>query len=215
MDSFITNITAFPTVVFTVLLGAMMLYWLLVIIGLVGVEGLDADLDLDVDLEADQPAVGGPAGILTSLGLNGVPLSLVCSLLILFSWLFCYFTAAYLLPLLPVGLWQLLAGAASLAVNFTLAIPLTVRLIRPIKGMFVVHHARSNESLIGSRCEIRTQSVTERFGQALVEDGGAGMIVAVRTKTPNNLKKGDHAVIIDYNQNDEIFQVMPETIHDR
>lgn len=135
-------------------------------------------------------------------------------MLILFSWLFCYFTAGYLLPLLPDGLWQSLAGAATLVTSLILAIPLTVRLIRPIKGMFVGHHARSNESLIDSRCEIRTLTVGEQFGQALVEDGGAGMIVAVRAKIPDPLKKGDRAVIIDYNQSDEIFQVMPETIHD-
>jgi hypothetical protein len=212
MQPFIANILSFPTVVFTVLLGAMMLYWLLVIIGLAGVEGPDADLDLDVG--AAPSATGGLAGILASLGLSGVPLSLVASLLILFSWLFCYFTAAYLLPLLPDGPWQSLAGAAALVISLILAIPLTVRLIRPIKGMFVVHHARNNESLIGSRCEIRTLTVSEDFGQALVEDGGAGMIVAVRAKTPNPLKKGDHAIIIDYNQKDVIFQVMPETIPD-
>jgi len=215
MQSFVANITSFPTVIFTAFLGAVVLYWGLIIMGLVDVEGLQSDIDVDIDVDADPSAIGGLTGLLASLGLSGVPLSLVASLLILFSWLFCYFIAGYLLPLLPDGLWQSLAGAAALVISFILAIPLTVRLIRPIKGMFVVHHARNNESLVGSRCEIKTQSVSEHFGQALVEDGGAGMIVAVRAKTPNSLKKGDHAIIIDYNQKDEIYQVMPETIHDR
>lgn len=210
MSSFLTVITAFPTIIFTILLGVMLLYWSLVIFGLIeieGIEGVEVDLEVESELDIDE---GAFSSLAASLGLSGVPLSLVASLLILFSWLFCYFTAQHLIPLVPGSLLQTLAGVLAIPLSLMLAVPVTVRLIRPIKGIFVVHPAVKKASFVGHRCEIKTLTVTDTFGQALLEDGGAGMILSVRAKSPNTLTKGDYAIIIDYNENDEFYQIIAE-----
>ena len=218
MLSFIHTITTFPTLFYTVLLGIVLFYWALVMLGLLDFEGLDTEiemeLDTDLDLESDASTPGGFAGLLASLGLNGVPLSLVCSLLILFSWLFSFFAARHIIPLFPGSMLQWIASAAVIVLSLTLAIPITVRIVRPMKGAFVVHHAIRNKSLVGQRCEIKSLEVNERTGQALLEDGGAGMLLSVWAKTPNSLSKGDCAMIIDYNESNEIYQVIPDSARD-
>ena len=55
MQEFLTIILSMPTVVYTVLMGLMALYWVTVIMGAVDIDlfDLDADLDADIDLDAD------------------------------------------------------------------------------------------------------------------------------------------------------------------
>jgi hypothetical protein len=55
MTEFLSAILAFPTVVFTILMGVVLTYWLFVIIGAVGIDMLDGHLDF----EAGAKALGG------------------------------------------------------------------------------------------------------------------------------------------------------------
>jgi|GEM_PF-1426750 len=55
MQEFLTIILSMPTVVYTVLMGFMALYWVTVIMGAVDIDlfDLDAEIDADVDLDLD------------------------------------------------------------------------------------------------------------------------------------------------------------------
>ncbi len=55
MTEFLSAILAFPTVVFTIVMGVVLTYWLFVIIGAVGIDMLDGHLDF----EAGAKALGG------------------------------------------------------------------------------------------------------------------------------------------------------------
>lgn len=192
---------AFPTVIFTILLGVTAAYWIFVMLGALDVDLLgDVEgevVDLDGDGEPD-----GLAGVLQALGLGGVPLTLVLSLLILASWAFCL-VAMQLVGSRPAG-W-IAAGAAVLSV--VLAVPLTALAVRPLRRFFVSHPALQNRSLVGKVCTITTLGVDQRYGQAEVDDGGAGLLVQVRYSGPSRLSRGDRALIFDYK--DEVFQVAP------
>lgn len=240
MSEFLNAILAYPTVVYTILLGVVVVYWLFVLLGALDIDLLgDADLDghghTDVDLaghghaeiaghghdvhldgpghldshghhpgdhpgDADAEHVGGLAGIIQTLGLGGVPVTLMLSVLILAAWGFC------------LGATELLGRAGWLAVaaplvSLALAVPVTAGVIRPLRRFFVSLAAPQNRDLLGKICTITTLRVDERYGQAEVEDGGAGLIVQVRSTDPGRLNRGDRALIFDYK--DEVFYVEP------
>lgn len=206
MADFLTIITSFPTVVFSVLLGIIFLYWMLAILGAVDIDVFD----LDVDVDADVSGIGGLTGLLSTLGLSGPPVTVTVSVLIVLSWLFSYFSSAYLLVLFPWDMFHHFIGAGLLVGSFVVAIPVTAQVIKPLKGLFVVHNAKSKKHFVGAICKITTLEVTETFGQAQINDGEAGIIISVRAKTPNTLKKGDKAVVISYEQDKSTYGVVPE-----
>jgi len=193
----------FPTVIFSILLAVIFIYWLFVMVGFFDIELFDVDLEVDSNYVS---------GFFVSLGLSGVPFSVVLSLLVLISWLSCYFISRFLLIIIEGSFWYFLASIITIIISFLMALPITVRLIRPLKKIFVVHHAVSNQQFIGKRCEIRTLQVNETFGQALFEDGQAGMLLNVRMPSPNNLTKGDFATISSYNSIEQTYQIIPETV---
>jgi hypothetical protein len=233
LTEFLNAILAFPTVVFTIPLGVVVVYWLFVLLGALDINLLgDADLDghghTDLDVaghghaaghldghghvhvdghghtdhgDPDVDQAGGFAGLIQALGLGGVPVTLMLSILILAAWAFCLGA----LELFGHGsTWVSLAAPLG---ALALAVPVTGFVIRPLRRFFLSLAAPQNRDLIGKICTITTLRVDERYGQAEVEDGGAGLIVQVRSTDPGRLNRGDRALIFDYK--DEVFYVEP------
>jgi len=193
METVLTPISSFPTVVYTIPLAICLVFWLFSLLGVFDF------LDVDIDSEA------GLAGLLATFGLAGVPITLSLSLLFLFAWSLSLFSAAWLLPWLPEGLVYNAAGAAVLVISFVFSVYLTGKITRPLSRLFVMHEARSNRSLMAKYCEITSLTVNEQFGQAKVEDGGAGLIISIRAATPNDFKKGDSALIYEYDPDKNLY----------
>lgn len=193
METVLTLISSFPTVVYTIPLAICLVFWLFSLLGVFDF------LDVDIDSEA------GLAGLLATFGLAGVPITLSLSLLFLFAWSLSLFSTAWLLPWLPAGLVYNAAGAAALVISFIFSVYLTGKITRPLSRLFVTHEARSNRSLVAKYCEITSLTVNEQFGQAKVEDGGAGLIISIRAAAPNNFKKGDRALIYEYDPDKNLY----------
>jgi hypothetical protein len=193
METVLTLISSFPTVVYTIPLAICLVFWLFSLLGVFDF------LDVDIDSEA------GLAGLLATFGLAGVPITLSLSLLFLFAWSLSLFSTAWLLPWLPAGLVYNAAGAAALVISLIFSVYLTGKITRPLSRLFVTHEARSNRSLVAKYCEITSLTVNEQFGQAKVEDGGAGLIISIRAAAPNDFKKGDHALIYEYDPDKNLY----------
>ena len=208
---FFDLILSFPTVVFTILLGVALVYWVISILGLTGLESGDADLDVDIEPGADvgdaSPSMGTLAGSLVALGLDGVPFSVVFSLLMLFSWVISGTAAPWALSYFPNGTSHYIVGAAVLVGAFVCSLLPTVICVRPLRRLFVTHKAISNASLVGQECVILTGSVDEKFGRAEVLARGAGYHIPVVASTPNRLKRGDTALILEYDKVSGIFHI--------
>lgn len=200
MASFIAIISSYPAIIYTVLLGVILIYWLLAILGMVDIEALDIGMDADVD------GVTGLASALMAVGLNGVPFSIVVSFLVLVSWLLTCLGME--LNPLSSGMLQVLIGTGVMFISFALSIPITARIIRPMRGLFVTHTAVHNRDLVGRVCKVTTLSVNETFGQAFMEDGGGGLNLRIRAQTPNNLSKDSLAVIVEYHQASDSYEVV-------
>jgi hypothetical protein len=209
MAQFLAVMSNYPTAIYTVLLGVVLFYWALAMIGLVDIEGLDLDFDSDSDIGGE--GLTGLAGFMLAMGLDGVPFSVVVSLLLLLAWLFTSL-GSIALSVLP-WLLQVVLGTGLLIVSFAVSIPITARMVRPIKGLFVTHRAVSNAELVGRTCRITTLSVSETFGQAFLEDGGGGLNLRVRAATPNSLTKGSAAAIVEYRPETDTYEVVENPEH--
>lgn len=235
MTEFLAAILAFPTVVFTILLGVVIAYWLFVLLGALDINilghghGHDIHVDghgHDIHVEGhghghdghghdghdghdghgdhDAEEQGGLAGLIQSLGLSGVPVTLMLSLLILASWAFCVGAVQLLGGAVGNRSW---AGVATPLLSFIFALPVTAGLIRPLRRFYTTLPAPRHRDLLGKVCTITTLRVDERYGQAEIADGGAGLIVQVRSTGSGLLGRGDRALIFDYKN--EVFHVAP------
>ena len=101
MGDFIAAVVSYPTAVYTTMLGVVLVYWLLAIIGIVDFDSSGVDLDLEAHAQGSVTDIGVLAGYVVAMGLNGVPFSIVVSLLVLLGWVLSCLAGMWLLPLVP------------------------------------------------------------------------------------------------------------------
>lgn len=149
------------------------------------------------------------SGLFAALGFAGIPVTVSASFVIFASWTLSLLgrnpAHALLGPVLPGGLINAGVGLVSLVLG-TLLASLAVRPLRPV---FVARHAPGREALMGRLCIISSGNVTQSFGQATFEDGGAGLILNVFCDKANPLKRGDRALILGYDAARDVYEVEP------
>lgn len=210
MSQLFALITAFPTVVYTVLLGFCLVYWLFVMIG-----ALDIDLlDLDVDLEGGEEGFGAAlAGVVSAIGLGGVPITIVVSFLALWGWMISALVASNLLVLLPFEWLRWLGGLGTLVAAFVGAVFLTRLCARPLRGLFVQQgRARSKHDLVGKLAEISSGKADAEWGEARVSDAGAVLVVSVRAPQGREFTHGEKVIVVDYDESSGAYLV--DSAHD-
>lgn len=212
MNPFYQNISSFPTAIFTVLLAVCTLYWICAMFGLVDIDALDLTSH-DGGLghahhETIDPDVF--AGLLLKLGLNGVPLTIIVSFISLFGWTISYFAVHFLFPLVPDGLLQYVAGIPILIGALFIAATITSVLIRPLRPLFKDATQDTLKLVLGQTAVVRTSHVDEKFGEANLADGGAGLILKVRAAEGQNFSKGDRVVLLEYFKESNTYRVVSE-----
>jgi hypothetical protein len=232
---------SFPSVVFTVLLGVVLVYWAFVMVGVIHIgegsegalgdgagEGLelgdgagahggdgfdagDGHAGHDVADGHDAGDADGPgaiASVMHALHLRSAPATVVLSLIITFSWLvsviFMQFVTRGFSALQGYWLSGMVLFVAPIA-----ALPLTSLAVRPLASVFAPRRAPAKADLIGKTCIVRTGSVSDKFGEATLEDGGAGLVIRVRVDNGKQLGRGEHALIVDFDREHETFLVEP------
>lgn len=216
---------------FTILLGLVVLYWLMVILGALAVDSLDLDVDtdvdfdvdadvdidadLDIDADADMDADIGHAGpgahglghsILVFFNLGQVPLLVLLSVFILTMW----FTGIATHPIL--GDWSMFAQVAMVIPYAIGAMMVTKIITQPLAVFFKrvkeQERAEQNTQILGRRCRVVSGVVDLAHGQVEIETDGAPVKLNARTKPEHtNLKKGDEAVLIAHNRDKGFYLV--------
>ena len=205
METLYAVSTTFPTVIYTVLLVVLIIYWLIGLLGIVNLD-LDGDIDFDLESESDLPAM---SGLLLTFGLTGIPLSIVLSFLVLIAWLLSFYTQFYLLTMIPSGVLYYLAGAVSTVAVFFVALPIVGMIIKPFKGLFKASNAVTSQGLIGKEAVIATSTVSDTFCQARIFNEGAELLVDVRADSVHHLKNGDKVLVIEYQADSHTYVVAP------
>ena len=155
----------------TVLLLLVVLYWIVVIIGVLDLDFLDVDLDVEVG-----DAAGPFYAILAFLKVGQLPFMFVFSIIILNFWIIAMFM--YYLPITPGG-----------GVNTLLLLPaiilstfLTKLEFLPFKGMFKRSSMQetTENDILRQLCTLRCDTDKDRLGQAEVKRDGASVVINVK-----------------------------------
>jgi hypothetical protein len=211
MQEFLATVLSYPTVLFTVLLGVALVYWMLVIFGAVGVDVLDLDVDVDADAEVDVDGATEGLGIISTLfhvlKLRNAPMTLVLSLLVFWSWVLSYLGVRLVLPLL--GMDGPLGGTVVLVLGAVAALPITSLMIRPLGSMLKVEPQTSRSDLVGKIVRIDTNRVDARSGTARFDEAGTELMLQVRCDGDNTLRRGDKALVLSYDEGRHAYEVTP------
>ncbi len=206
MDQFLANAFSFPTLVFTIPLMVIVLFWLLTFLGMLDIEILYFDTDID----ADAGDVGDPGQVsfLETLGLDGIPLTVTITLLDLYAWIFTYLARQHVMPYFDGIITGTALGAVFALTAMIIAFPLAAISCRPMRRLFITHEAVSKFDIIGKLCTITTSRVDGQFGQAATIDGT--MVLNIRAPEPNNFKKGETVVLLDFDEDTDTYSVVAE-----
>lgn len=151
---------------------------------------------------------GSVASLLSLANFRSVPVTVMLSVLVAFTWLLCVMGVGFL----PGGLGGLpgwILGSLILVGAFLLSLPPTAVVIRPLAPFFVVHDAKSHKDMVGRVCQVTTGSVGVKFGQASLATDDLDLIVQVRQDGEGTLKRGDRALIVAWDPKREAFLVEP------
>ena len=196
----------------SVLLGLILLYWVIVCLGAVGIDSLDFDFDMDGEPDFDLDANGSllHAGMSTSVmrffHIGTVPLLVLLSVFVLAMW------ALGVISYRWIGHWSVLLQLAML-VPFALgALVLTKVLTLPLAALFKKmreqEDAEQHVDLIGRRCRVVSLTADHRHGQVEVATEGAPLRLNVTTADESIvLNKGDEAVLITQDKARGVYHV--------
>lgn len=215
MDPFYQNVASFPTLIFSILLIFMLLYWVLAALGLVELDMLDFDLGVD-GISAGDSVDGGLnnlnvlSGLLLKFGLASVPLTVTITLVSLIGWVLSFTLVHYLFPIVPGRPLELLFGLGILFLCFVASLWATRIVLTPFIPLFEAASRHHKKTLIGKRAIVRTSRVDDRFGEAHLADGGAGLIIKVRSFGSERFSLGDTVVLIEKIDDGTIYRVVSE-----
>lgn len=199
----------------TLMLGLMLLYWLLVIVGT-----MDFDLDMPdlgdagveiSDASADSSIHHAGGAWLTAgrfLGFSQVPLVVWGSFFILFLW-----SLALVLNYQYNGV----PGARSLGTAAMLLIPgsigslvLTKLATLPVARLFAAMADADTEhvTVLGQIGIVTTVEATEQYGQLQVGSHGAPVLINARLRAGSSpLRKGDSAKVIEASTDESFYYI--------
>ena len=195
---------AFCNLPFTVLLGLVVVYWLLVALGALDTDfGADAELDASVDADVDADGhharhmhadaeAGWFSNVLHFINVGDVPLMVVLSVMALCLWLGSMIANHY---------WtggNTLLALAALVPNSVLSLVVTRYVTLPLKPLFRLLRRDEDEHVpvVGRQCRITTSEANGSFGQAEIATEGAPLLIDVRTLDGGSITRGTTAVVV-------------------
>lgn len=142
-------------------------------------------------------------GLFSLLGIGRVPVTMSLSAAVLAAWTYCTLLTITLKPESP------LLGAGLLGGSSVLGLLTAALVLRPFnKALGHARPARRRDAL-GQVCTITSGRVDASFGTATVDDGGAGLNVHVVCGKANQLKKGDRALLVEFDAVKDVYECEP------
>ncbi len=216
MDLLIQEAISGANLLYTCLLGLILIYWGIVIIGALDLDFLDFDLDTDLDVESDvdidtEVEVDGNvsgltlSNILAFFNIGKVPFMIFLSILILSMWTISM--------LVHYGFGQEVNAffIIWLVPNVFLGLFLTKLLTLPFKGSYVSMNkgGTSKKDLVGLTGELIMQIQSGKMGRMEVERDGEHFTLDVFTHTGQSIARGKQVIIVEYNSSADKYTVEP------
>lgn len=209
MTEFLDIALSFPPVVFSFGLIAVVVYWIVVILGALDVDIVGVGGDVEAEVE-------GGGSFWSAFGFGAVPFTVVLSLWITLGWIVTVLgttwvrSADMVIPAAASGIATLVAGIGVGMLGAKL-------LSGPLSKIFADAPATAHRDLIGKVCVVRTGTVTTDSGQAeLSEEDGTIHLINVRRSLHEPAGIDDELfarhsklVIFDYDETSKVFLVVP------
>lgn len=183
----------------TALLGALLIYWLVAIVGALDLEFLDFDLDMD-----GGDGSGPFYAIAAFLNVGGVPFALILSIWILSFWIISMML--YYLPIEPGGL----INGVLLIPAFAGAMYVTGLVTRPMQKFFKNNPMKHTiqTRVMDKRCTLLCDVTGTRLGQARIRQQGAEMVINVKAEFPKDVfTKGEIAFVFRKDEDKDIYYI--------
>ncbi|MGE0374239.1 MAG: hypothetical protein AB7Q45_02400, partial [Planctomycetaceae bacterium] len=198
MAEFLQRCLTLPTVIPTVLLGFVCIYWVLMILSGLDLDVFDLDLDMDPGTEVHDSFLDWGIVGLKRFNLGHVPLMVWMSVFALTAWLMSVIFDKGLAD--PA--WSDVV-TASLR-DFGVALFAAKLFTQPLKDKFKIKEPHTAEDMLGGMCVITTSEATPEFGQAKYStDDGAPLLLTVHT-TQGVIPQGAEARIVDYSPEQQV-----------
>lgn len=201
MEELFYNAFTGVNIIPTILLGLILLYWIIVLIGVVDLDLFDGDMELDAS-----DNVEGFNAILAFFNVKEIPLMVILSILILCFWITAMLI--YLLPIKPGGLINgvLLIPAAIVSIFITKLIS------NRLKGTFkkVYEEAISEEvAIIGQLVTLVCDVKGGRLGQGQIERDGASFLINVKPEfEEDTFSKNEEAYVTKKDDEKNIYYIV-------
>lgn len=217
MQELLDHSFSWVNIIPTFLLAFSLVYWLIVMIGAIDTDffdidlDIDADVDVDVDIDVDAPdgiSIGWFNSVLAFFNLGYIPLMIFVTFLSLPMWFIAVVSNYYL------GIDNFLLSLLLLIPNFIVSLFISKFATMPFVKLFkkLKKEGVSMKSLTGKICKVILVATDEHVGQAEVKDEGSSFLINTKTISGQIIKKGDTALIIEYEEANKIYHIEPYQI---
>lgn len=198
-DALLQLMLTFPLVLFSLLIGLLGVYWLLVLVRLAPVELFERDSLRDDTL----------ASAMVSLGFVGVPVSVTLTLLAVVAGALTLAIEVLVLQHLSLGMFRVPLGIVVLWAAFALASPVVAIICRGLQHYF---HRSSNlpRSLLGECAVVKRPEGGERGLVEAALESDADRRVWLRAKAGQALYPGERRVLVKYLRDRDAYRSVPE-----
>ena len=147
--------------------------------------------------------LGAIKSLMQFLNFGNVPSMIVVSILVLTMWTISLISNRLLNP------GSILVALGLLVPNLIITAVITKVATTPLKKLFAALNKDYDEHkpVVGRTCTILTSEVTNQFGQAQIDTSGAPLVINVRTYGEATFSKGESALIIKEDKENNLFTV--------
>lgn len=196
----------------TCLLGLVLVYWLLSVLGAVDVDTFDIDFDADADMDLDTDAHGDHhsgsffGGIMKFVNAQDVPIMIVLSILVLSMWVISILSNYYFNPS-----GNELVALAMLAGNFIASIFVVKGITSPLRPVMraIKNDADAPAPVIGSVGIVKSRLLDQNFGQVeVIREKGAPALLNCRLREgEEGQMRGSEVLIYDFDKEKDRYLV--------
>ncbi|WGI26494.1 hypothetical protein QEN58_05370 [Halomonas alkaliantarctica] len=199
MNHLVLAATQFPTIVFTVLLGLLALYWLLVIIRLAPLELFERD-----SLKEDHMA-----STLVSLGFAGVPATLALTVILTIAAALTLAIELLVLRWLPLGLIRIPVGVVVLWATLVIASPVAAMLCQALHRGLHRYRPFTRRCLLGQTVVVTGYQGTGEQASAVI-DNEPNSTVKLLSKSDALPVQGERRVLVKYLPDEGAYRSVSE-----
>ncbi|MCR8720831.1 hypothetical protein N027_20815 [Pseudomonas syringae USA007] len=209
MSRFFEITLSFPVVIFSLLLAIVSVYWLMVCLGVVGIEPVEIDIQAVSAYDSGNDEFG--EGLFPGFGFAGVPLAIILTLVSVVGWLVSYFNQLLIIEQLSLGFFYYPLGFASGLMALLIALAFTLLIVRLCKPLLKKISGPAPPPICGQVAIVRSQTVSCDRGTAMLDDGGAGLLLQVRSLGTSQIRRNDRVVLLQYLADEHVYHVISES----